>query len=44
MQSVVSRIMTMGGQVVFMIGLFSKKKKLGNQMMKNKFLPYKLIA
>jgi hypothetical protein len=26
MQSVVSRIMTMGGHVVFMIGLFSKKK------------------
>jgi hypothetical protein len=38
MQSVVYRIMTMGGQVVFKIGFFSKKIDLGKQVMENKFL------
>jgi hypothetical protein len=37
-------IMTMGGQVIFMIGLFSNKTKLENQVMKDKFSPYKLIG
>jgi hypothetical protein len=44
MQSVVFGIMIMDGHVVFMIGLFFQKTKLGNQMMKDKFLPYSLIG
>ncbi len=44
MQSVVFGIMTMPGHVVFMIGFFFQKTDLKNQVMKNKFLPYKLIG
>ncbi len=36
--------MTMAGQIVFMIGLSCKLKKKRNCVMKDKFLPYKLIG